>query len=140
MSANPVQGLASIGITVKLATNTLHYVTEISDLSGKPSMLDATCFADSMKKSVPGVQEGSDLEITYLFDNAAATSDFRVVRGLQTAGNAVAVEVGLPDGTKFASTGYVSTWVTGTKVNDLITAKASVALQSDWTITNPAAQ
>ena len=46
--------------------------------------------------------------------------------------------VTLPDGTVFASTGYVSTYVVGAKVDELITAMLVVMLQSDWTVTNPA--
>jgi hypothetical protein len=45
--------------------------------------------------------------------------------------------VELPDGTKYATTGYVSTYVDGAKVDELITAKLTVSIQSDWTITNP---
>ena len=135
--AGEVQGVSSIGVTVKLGTNTLKSVTDIGTLGGKPSSLDATCLTDSMRKSVPGVQDGNELEITYLFDNTVATSDYRVVKGLQTAGAAVAVEVDLPDGTKYASTGYVTTWIEGVKVDSLISAKASINLQSEWTVTNP---
>ncbi len=133
------QGVSTIGVDVKLGTSTLNYVTEFSDIGGKPSTLDATCMKDTVKKSVPGVQDAADFEITYLFDNSAADSDYRKVKTLQTAGAAVAVEVSLPDGTKFASTGYVSTYVTGGKVDELVSAKAVVSLQSDWTVTNPAA-
>lgn len=43
-----------------------------------------------------------------------------------------------PDGTAFATTGYVSTYVSGAKVDEQVTAKLSVSLQSDWTVTNPA--
>jgi hypothetical protein len=46
----------------------------------------------------------------------------------------------MPDGTKFASTGYVATYTDGVGVDALIQAKLSVSLQSDWTITNPSAQ
>lgn len=131
------QGLTTIGIDVKIGTTALNYVTEIPDIGGKPSTLDATCMKDKMKKSVPGVQEAQDFELTYLFDNSAADSDYRVLKALQEAGNAVAVEVTFPDGTKFASTGYVTTYISGAKVDELISAKASINLQSDWTVTNP---
>lgn len=140
MSANPVQGLSSIGIAVKVNNVALNFVKDIGQLGGKPSELDATCLADAIKKTVPGVQDGGTFEVTYLFDNAAATSDFRALKALQTAGNAVSVSVEFPDGTKFANTGYVSTYVEGAAVDALITAKLNVALQSEWTVTNPAAQ
>jgi hypothetical protein len=45
----------------------------------------------------------------------------------------------MPAGTKFSSTALVTTYVVGVKVDELITAKAVLNLQSDWTVTNPAA-
>ena len=134
----PNQGLANIGMDVKVNNVSLNYVTEIGDIGGTPSTLDATCMKDAIKKSVPGVQDVKAFEITYLFDNSAATSDYRVLRGLQTAGAAVPVSVEFPDGTTFATTGYVSTYISGSKVDELVSAKLSVSLQSDWTVTNPA--
>lgn len=132
------QGMASIGIKLKVNNEEVNYVQEIGSLGGTPAELDATCLTDTIKKSVPGVQDVQVFEVTYLYDNSAASSDFRRLRALQTAGSAVAVEVELPDGTKFASTGFVSTYVDGAKVDELITAKLTVNLQSDWTVTNPA--
>lgn len=134
------QGMASIGIKLKVNEVEMNYVQEIGQLGGTPSELDATCLKDGIKKNVPGVQDVSAFEVTYLYDNTSADSDFRRLRALQTAGNPVSVEVELPDGTKYATTGFVSTYVDGAKVDELITAKLTVSIQSDWTITNPTGQ
>lgn len=75
------QGLSSIGIEVTINSTELNYVTEIGDIGGTPSDLDATCLKDTMKKNVPGVQDTKAFEITYLFDNSAADSDYRVLAG-----------------------------------------------------------
>ncbi len=133
------QGFASIGVAVKIGNTTITNVQDIGDLGGAPSELDATCLKDSMKKTVPGVQDAKAWEVTYLYDNSSATSDYRVLKALQTAGDPVSVEVSMPDGTKFSSTALVTTYVVGFKVDELITAKAVLNLQSDWTVTNPAA-
>lgn len=90
------QGLASIGIEVTVNSTELNYVTDIGDIGGTPSDLDATCLKDSMKKNVPGVQDTKAFEVTYLFDNSAADSDYRVLRGLQTAGEIVPGDGDLP--------------------------------------------
>lgn len=132
------QGFSSIGIDVKVNSVSMNYVTEIGDIGGAPVALDATCMKDSMKKTVPGVEDVKSFDITYLFDNSAADSDYRVLKALQSAGNVVPVSITFPDGTVFASTGYVSTYVTGTKVDELVSAKLSLALQSGWSVTNPA--
>lgn len=134
------QGIASIGIQVKVNDSELLYVQEIGDVGGTPSDLDATCLRDKMKKTVPGVQGTENFEITYLFDNSDADSDFRKLYALQSAANVVPVEVNLPDGTKFASTGYVSTFVSGAKVDELITAQLVISLQSEWVVTNPSGE
>ena len=133
------QGLASIGIDVKINNVSMNYVQDIGDIGAAPSDLDATCLKDKIKKNVPGVQDTKAFEVTYLFDNSGANSDYRVLKALQTAGTIVPVVVTFPDGTSFATTGYVTTYVSGTKVDELVSAKLEINLQSDWTVTNPAA-
>lgn len=132
------QGLSTMGIDVKVGESALNYVTDIGDIGAAPSELDATCMKDSMKKSVPGVQDTKAFEVTFLFDNSAADSDYRVLKKLHDAGKPVNIEVAFPDGTKFAAAGYVSVMVSGAKVDELVSAKLTVNLQSDWTVTNPA--
>lgn len=131
------QGFSTIGLDVKVDNTSLNYVTDIGDIGAAPSELDATSMKDTMKKTVPGVQDTKAFEVSFLFDNSAADSDYRVLRALQDAGKIVALEVRFPDGTVFASTGYVSVMVSGAKVDELVSAKLSFALQSDWTVTNP---
>lgn len=137
MANTTTQGVSSVGIKVTVNDVEMNFVQEIGDIGGTPSELDATCLKDSIKKSVPGVQDTKAFEVTYLFDNGATTSDFRALKALQTAGDAVPVAVEFPDGTKFATTGYITTYASGVKVDELITAKLVVNLQSDWTVTNP---
>lgn len=138
MAANEtVQGLASIGIDVKVGTNSLNYVTGIGDIGGEPSTLDATCFKDAVAISVPGVQKNDGFNIDYLFDNKSEKSDYRVIKGFESARNIVPVEVKFPDGTTFTNAGYVSTKVNGVKVDELIGATVTVNLQAKWEITNP---
>lgn len=131
------QGLSTMGIDVKVGESALNYVTDIGDIGGTPSELDATCMKDSMKKSVPGVQDTKAFEVTFLFDNSAADSDYRVLKKLHDAGKPVNIEVAFPEGTKFTSTGYVSVMVSGAKVDELVSAKLTVNLQSDWKVTDP---
>lgn len=139
MAETTQQGLASIGIKVTVNSSELNYVTGIGDIGGEPSSLDATCFNDSISKSVPGVQKNDGFNIDYLFDNKVAKSDYRTLKDLEKARNIVPITVEFPDGTTFASTGYISTKVNGVKVDELIGATATVNLQSDWAVTNPSA-
>ena len=133
------QGFSTIGLDVKVGETSLNYVTDIGDIGAAPSELDATCMKDSMKKTVPGVQDTKSFEVTFLYDNSAADSDYRVLKTLQDAGEVVELEVKFPDGTVFAASGYVSVMVSGAKVDELVSAKLTFNLQSDWTVTNPSA-
>ena len=98
---NTKQGLASIGISVKVNSVALNYVTDIGDIGGSPSELDATTLKDKIKITVQGVKDIKAWECSYLYDK--------------------------------------STMINGAKVDELISAKLSVSLQSDWEITDPAA-
>jgi hypothetical protein len=131
------QGIHTIGVDVKVNNTSLNYVTDIGDIGGSPSELDATCMKDTMKKTVPGVQDVKAFEVTFLFDNSDADSDYRVLYALQKAGKIVPLAVTFPDGTQFSTTGYVSVMVSGAKVDELISAKLTLNLQSDWTVTDP---
>lgn len=137
MADTPKQGLASIGLDIKIGKTALNYATKIGDIGGTHSSLDATCFKDKSKKSVPGVQENDSWEVEYLYDNGATTSDYRILKGLENAGAIVDVEVTFPDKTVFKNKGYVTTTVTGAEVNNLIKAKAVVNLQGEWEVTDP---
>ena len=132
------QGFSTIGLEVKVNDTPINFVTDIGDIGGTPSELDATCMKDRMKKTVPGVQEAKAFEVTFLFDNSATDSDYRVLRQLQESGETVSLEVVFPDGTTFATTGYPTVMVSGAKVDELVTAKLTLALQSEWTVSNPA--
>lgn len=131
------QGFSTIGLDVKVGDTSLNYVTDIGDIGAAPSELDATCMKDSMKKTVPGVQDTKSFEVTFLYDNSAADSDYRVLKTFQDAGEPVELEVKFPDGTVFAANGYVSVMVSGAKVDELVSAKLTFNLQSDWTVTDP---
>lgn len=131
----PKQGYASIGVDVKIGNHTMNFVTQIGDIGGTPDNLESTCLKDTMKHGVLGVQDVGNFEVTYLFDNSDADSDYRVLHQMT---GVVDIEITLPDGTKFASKGELSNRVSGISVNNLISAVAALALAQDWQITDPA--
>lgn len=132
--------IASIGTTIKVGDDfTMTQHTNFGDLGGTPSTLDATTLLDRMKKSVPGVQDAGELEIEYFFSNKAATSDYRKLKAMELEGTVKPVEITLQDGTVFKSTAYVTTYVLGAQVDELIKARAVFMLQSAWEVTNPSA-
>lgn len=137
MPADNNNYLTTIGITIKVNNTAVKGATEFSDLGASPNLLDATKLTDTVKVNKPGVQELPAWTVTYLFNNNLNDSDFRTLQTLSDAGAAVAVEVDMPDGTKFTNTGIPTNYAVGARVNEMQTAKCEFALQGAWQVTNP---
>lgn len=110
---------------------------ECPDLGGTAEKVDVTVLADGNKKYINGVKDFGDLAFKFLYDNSGATSNYRVVRGLEEAGNVVDWKVTFPDNTEFAFSGEVTTSIDGASVNNAITFTANITLNSDIAVTNP---
>lgn len=109
----------------------------IPDLGGSVEKVEVTTLADGAKRYIQGIKDYGDLEFVFLYDNSATTSSYRVLRGLEEAGDSVNWQIELADGTKFAFSGEVATSLAGVGVNDALTFKAVITLNSDMTVTNP---
>lgn len=110
---------------------------ECPDLGGTAEKVDVTVLADGNKKYINGIKDYGDLAFKFLYDNSGATSNYRVVRGLEEAGKVVEWKVTFPDNTEFAFSGEVTTSIDGASVNNAITFTATINLNSDITVTNP---
>lgn len=137
-------GIASMGIKLNYKTKTITTLTEIAnvldipEMGGKPEKIDVTVLTDTLKKGIFGVKDMGDLEFSLLFDNSAATSNYRVLKALEVAKTLVSFEIAYPDGTKQAFDAFINVGMNAAKVNEALTFKMSCALQSDITATNPA--
>lgn len=110
---------------------------ECPDLGGTAEKVDVTVLADGNKKYINGVKDFGDLAFKFLYDNSGATSNYRIVRGLEEAGSVVDWKVTFPDNTEFTFSGEVTTSIDGASVNNAITFTANITLNSDITVTNP---
>ena len=110
---------------------------EIPDIGADVDNIEITTLADSVRRYRKGLKDYGDLEFVFLYDNSTANSSYRVISGLETAGDPVEWKVSFPDGTEFAFTGYVSTKISSAGVGDVVNFTASIALSSDIDITNP---
>lgn len=128
--------LTSIGVTVKINNVAIAGATEFSDVGGAPSTIDATKLTDTVRVNKLGVQEMDNFDVTFLFNNNESTSDFRVLKALEGQ-LAVPVEVSFPDGTKATNTGSLGVYATGAQINEMLQAHAVMALDGNWTWTNP---
>ena len=119
------KGLASIGIKVTIGGKEIKYVTEIPELGAAPSALDTTTL--------------KDMEYGILYNNKDADSDFRILKGYETAGEAQPVEITFPDGTAFSYDAYISVRTNAAKVNELLGATVTTNPQTEIKTSNPTA-
>lgn len=124
--------IASIGvklgysITIPATTYTnAEGLLSVPELGGDPEMIDVTTLADTVKHSVPGVQDPGDLQFTFIYDK----DEYKKMYDLQ--GKKVAWEVEFPDGVKFDFQAIPNVKVSGAEVNSAVTFTISMALQTD---------
>lgn len=115
----------------------IDYLMGVPELGGDPEQVEVTTLQDSVKKYIPGVREPGDLAFQFLYDNEGATSNFRILKGLQDAGTAAEFKVVFPDGTEWKFTALVSVKINSGEVNSALTFTASMMLQSEFEITHP---
>ena len=135
-------GILSKGITLSYKGSGSSYTVienlqECPELGGSAQTVEVTTLADGNKKYIKGIKDFGELEFKFLYDNSGATSNYRVVKGLEDAGKVVDWKVTFPDGTSFGFSGEVTTKIDGAAVNAALTFAATITLNSDITVTNP---
>lgn len=135
-------GLLTKGITLSYKKDGNNYAVianlqECPELGGTAENVEVTTLADGNKKYIKGIKDFGELAFKFLYDNSGAESNYRIVRGLEEAGNAVEWKVTFPDNTTFAFSGEVTTAIDSAAVNAALTFTATITLNSDITVTNP---
>lgn len=136
-------GILTKGITLSYKKDGNNYAVianlqECPELGGTAENVEVTTLADGNKKYIKGIKDFGELAFKFLYDNSGAESNYRVVRGLEEAGNIVEWKVTFPDNTTFAFSGEVTTAIDSAAVNAALTFTATITLNSDITVTNPA--
>lgn len=135
-------GILTKGITLSYKKDGSNYAVianlqECPELGGTAENVEVTTLADGNKKYIKGIKDFGELAFKFLYDNSGAESNYRIVRGLEEAGNAVEWKVTFPDNTTFAFSGEVTTAIDSAAVNAALTFTATITLNSDITVTNP---
>lgn len=115
----------------------LDFPQEVPELGGEPEKIDVTTLKDKVKKYIPGVRDLGDLAFKFLYDNATANSNYRILRGLQDSKKAATFKVEYPDGTGHQFDAYVNVKMDAAGISAALTFTASMSLQSDIIVTNP---
>ena len=134
-------GILSKGITlsyilVDVATP-LTDLLEIPELGGKADKVEVTSLSDTSKKYINGLVDYGDLEFKFLYDNSTAESNYRVLKGMQTAETNEEFLITFPDTTEFAFSGEVSVTIDAAKPGDALQFTLSITPSTDIVPTNP---
>ena len=111
---------------------------EVPEIGGSAEQVEVTTLADGAKRYIKGIVDYGELSFKFLYDNSSAASSYRILRGLQDADTIAEFKIELPDGTAFAFRASVSTTIDSAGINAPLTFSASLTLNSEMIITNPA--
>lgn len=117
----------------------LPYLMEVPEFGGTPEKIDVTVLSDSVKKYVPGIKDLGDLIFKFLYDNATETSNYRVLKAMEDASQAVTFQIEYPDQTAHQFDAIPSVKMDAGAVNGALTFSVTMLLQSEITVTNPTA-
>ncbi len=112
-------------------------VQEVPELGGKVDKVDVTTLADSSKRYIQGLTDPGDLAFKFLYDNSSAAANFRILKGLETAGTIVPFEVTYAHDTKHDFTASVQVSMDSTKTGEALTFTANLTLNSKITVVSP---
>lgn len=136
------QGILSKGITLSYKKDTEFVVIpdlqEVPELGGTVEKVEVTTLADGSKRYINGIKDYGDLAFKFLYDNSGEGASYRILRGLEEAEGIDEYKVELPDGTAFTFSASVATKLDGASVNGALTFTATLTLNSDMEVSNPA--
>jgi hypothetical protein len=115
----------------------LYDLQDVPQLGAAPELVEVTTLQNTSRRYINGIKDYGELAFTFLYDNASATSSYRVLRGLEIEGEAVSFKLVLPDTTEFAFGGAVSTAMNAIAINAPLTFTMNLALNSDIEVTSP---
>lgn len=112
---------------------------EIPELGEDPEKVENTGLCDKTKQYEFGVGDAGDLTYKFKYENTSETSPYRVMRLAAATKEVLSFCETLPDGTKYEYDAQVSVKRTGGGVNAVMEWNLNMALQSEITVTDPAA-
>ena len=116
----------------------LEYLMEVPEFGETPEKIDVTVLSDSVKKYVPGITDLGDLIFKFLYDNSSTTANYRVLKTLADTNSATTFKITYPDGTSHEFDAIPAVKMDAGAINGALTFSATMLLQSDITVSNPA--
>ncbi len=116
----------------------IEYLMEVPEFGGTPEKIDVTVLSDKTKRYVPGINDLGDLVFKFLYDNSSETANYRVLKGLADNGTKATFKLEYPDGTAHQFDAVPAVKMDAGAINGALTFSATMMLQSDITVANPA--
>jgi|GEM_PF-252972 len=124
--------------TIAAAIDTgIDFLMEVPEFGGTPEKIDVTTLKDSTKQYIPGIKDYGDLVFKFLYDNDA-NGNYRVLKGLDDNGTAAAFKIEYPDGTCHIFDAIPAVKMDAGAINGALTFSATMMLQSDIKMVEPA--
>lgn len=111
---------------------------EIPDMGVEAEKVENTGLNDKNKQYEMGIGDLGDMKYKFKYKNDTATSAYRVLKKAQEEGKVLSFKEISPDGTTTEFDATVSVKRTGGGVNGVIDVEATMAVQSDLKVTDPA--
>ena len=110
---------------------------EIPDMGIDPEKVENTCLTDKNKQYENGIGDLGEMTYKFKFENASATSPYRLMRKAQDDGEILTFQEKMKDGTTTVYDAQVAVKRTGGGVNGVIDFDLTMSVQSDLTVTDP---
>lgn len=120
------------------AYTNLEGLKEIPEIGVEPEMVDNTTLTDSHKKYEAGIGDLPNMTYKFKYDNTSSSSSYRLLKACEASGGTYAFEETLDDGTKINYSAQVTVKLGGGGVNSAVEFEATMYVQSELTITDPA--
>ena len=137
MSANTTKISYKVGTATDFTV--LPDLMEVPELGVAAEKIDVTVLSDTVKKYIPGIKDMGDLVFKFLYDNSTATSNYRILKGLQKDNKLATFKIEYPDHTAHQFDAYASVKMDAGTINGALTFSCTMAMQSDIDIADPTA-
>jgi hypothetical protein len=138
-SKGTILSVAAIPTTGDPTFKKLYGLFTVPEMGGTPETIDVTNLEDAIKRNIPGIGDTGILEFEFYAtegetDTTAQIRDtWNILRGYQTAGDAMMWKLEYPDGEGFTWKGKCNVRRQAVGVNNAIKFTLAVGLESELT-------
>ena len=138
-SKGTILSVAAIPTTGDPTFKKLYGLFTVPEMGGTPETIDVTNLEDAIKRNIPGIGDTGILEFEFYAtegetDTTAQIRDtWNILRGYQTAGDAMMWKLEYPDGEGFTWKGKCTVRRQAVGVNNAIKFTLAIGLESELT-------